>query len=217
MSSIWDIPENLQVPPDYKCPPNFNHIPLHDILYLHPAHENNGGAVHLGIEALDFLILSQPPPGSDYVAREETPIYIRTFTWMSRREAFLDYLNPYVTEVRNHGAPEQQEFIREVLDMKLHEYIKAKSLVSEEAPQVSTEEEDADESDDEQEVAVYPEPVEAISILERIAQAHASTSVEYVALQFPIRALRYLIESGEAPEFMRYVDQMSKWDPPSVE
>ncbi len=219
MSSIWEIPNNLEVPADYKSPPNFNHVPLFDRIYLGKAGESNTDsellAFRTGIDALIFLTSSQPGPGSDYAALRETPVHIRLFTWMNRCEAFLDYLNPYLTEVRNHGAPEQQEFIREVLDMKLHEYIKSKSLVSEEA-QTSTN--DTDETgDDEQEDETFPEPAEAITIIEGIVNTCSPTSAEYVALQITIRALRYLIESGEAPEFMRYVDQMSKWETPSTE
>jgi hypothetical protein len=91
--------------------------------------------------------------------------------------------------------------------------VKSKSLVNEEAPQISTK--DTDEpSEDEQEDETFPEPAEAITILERIAQGHPSTSAEYVCMQITIRALRYLIENGEAPEFMRYAIQMSKWVPP---
>ncbi len=217
MSSISDIPENLEVPADYKSPPNFNHLPFFDCIYARRSQESNTsqeyGAIDLGIDAIHFLISAQPPPGSDYVAAlEGTPVQTRVFHWMNRREAFVDYLHPYQTEVRNHGAPEQQELIRDVLDMTLSEYIKSKSLVIEEAPELSTEDTDEPSEDEVEpsEVETFPEPAEAITILERIAQSHASTSVEYVALQITIRALRYLIESSEAPEFMRYVDQMSK-------
>ena len=222
MSSIWDIPENLEVPPDYKPPPNFNFLPLTHLLHLGKLSDNVAEPERLAIfvasDAMTFLTSPQPPPGSDYAALEETPIHIRTFTWMSRRAAFFDYLNPYVTEVRNDGAPEQQQFIRELFDMKLYDYMKAKSLIGEDAPQISTEDTDKPiEDDDEYQDETFPEPAEAISILERMAQNHASTSVEYVGLQITIRALRYLIESGEAPEFMRYVDQMSKWKPSTDE
>lgn len=222
MSSILDIPENLQFPPDYKSPPNFNHLPFFDCIYARRSQESNTsqeyGALNLGIEAIHFLIQSLPPAGSDYVAAlEGTPVQTRVFHWKCRQEAFVDYLHPYQTEVRNHGAPEQQEFIRDVLDMTLYEYIKSKSLIGEDAPQISSEDTDEPSDDDEYQDETFPEPAEAITILERIAQSHASTSVEYVALQITIRALRYLIESGEAPEFMRYVDQMSKWKPSSVE
>jgi hypothetical protein len=220
MSSIWDIPENLQVPPDFKCPPNFNFLPLTHLLHLGKLSDNLADperlAIFLADDALTFLTSPQPPPGSDYAALDETPIYIRTFTWMHRTEAFLHYLEPYVTEVRNRGAPEQQQFIRELLDMKLYDYMKSKSLIGEDAPQISTEDTD-EHDDDEYQDETFPEPSEAITILDRIAQSHASTSVEYVGLQITIRALRYLIESGEAPEFMRYVDQTSKWVPPSDE
>jgi hypothetical protein len=220
MSSIWEFPENLEVPPDFKCPPNFNYLPLTHLLHLGKLSDKVADSERLAIfiatDAIIFLISPQPPPGSDYAALEETPIHVQTFTWMYRTEAFLHYLNPYVTEVRNHGSPEQQQFIRELLDMKLYDYMKSKSLIGEDAPQISTEETD-EHDDDEYQDEAFPEPTEAISILERIAQGHETTSVEYVGLQIVIRALRYLIESGEAPEFMRYVDQMSKWIPSSVE
>jgi hypothetical protein len=94
--------------------------------------------------------------------------------------------------------------------------MKAKSLIGEDSPEVGTEDSD-EHDDDEYQDETFPEPAEAITILDRIAQGYASTSVEYVALQITIRALQYLIENGEAPEFMRYVDQTSKWNPPTVE
>ncbi len=213
MSFIWSFPENIQVPPDFKPPPNFNLHPLWYLLHLGKLSDNLADSERLAIfladDAMRFLISPQPPPGSDYAALRETPIDVQVFTWPRRTEAFLHYLNPYITEVRTRGAPEQQQFIRELLDMKLYDYMKSKSLIGEDAPQISSE--DTDEiDDDEYQDETFPEPAEAITILERIAQSHASTSVDYVALQITIRALRYLIESGEAPEFMRYVDQTSK-------
>lgn len=220
MSFTCEIPEKIEVPPDYKCPPNFNLLPLTYLLHLGKLSDNVPDserlAIFLASDAVYFLTFPQPPPGSDYAALEKTPIHIKTFTWPTRTEAFLHYLNPYVTEVRNRGAHEQQQFIRELLDMKLYDYIKSKSLIDEDAPQINTENTD-EHDDDEYQDENFPEPAEAIAILERIAQGHPTTSVEYVGLQIVIRALRYLIESGEAPEFMRYVDQTSKWKPPSVD
>ncbi|HMY19527.1 MAG TPA: hypothetical protein PKA58_24550 [Polyangium sp.] len=219
MSFTWEIPEKIEIPADFKVPPNFNFLPLTYVLHLGKLSDNIADperlAIFLASDAMHFLTSPQPPSGSDYAALRDTPTHITTFTWPNRTEAFLDYLNPYVTEVRNRGAPEQQQFIRELLDMKLYDYMKAKSLIGEDAPQISTD--DTDEHDDEYQDETFPEPVEAISILERIAQGYPPTSVEYVALQITIRALRYLIESGEAPEFMRYVDQTSKWKPESAE
>lgn len=220
MPFTCEIPEKIEVPADYKSPPNFNFLPLTQLLHLGKLSDNVPDserlAIFLASDAVHFLIFPQPPPGSDYAALQETPIHVRTFTWPRRTEAFLHYLNPYVTEVRNHGAPEQQQFIRELLDMKLYDYMKAKSLIGEDSPEVGREDSD-ERDDDEYQDETFPEPAEAITILERIAQGCGSTSVEYVALQITIRALRYLIENGEAPEFMRYVDQTSKWKPPSVE
>lgn len=216
MAPIWDIPKNFHVPRDYKRPPNINHVALVARLYSGRAGESNTDsewrALRIGIEALFFLTTWLPAPGSDYAALRETPAHIRLLTWTNRLEEFLDYLNLYLTEVRNHGTPEQQELIREVLDMKLHEYIQSKSLVSEEASQTSANDTDKP-GDEEQQDETFPESAEAITILERIAHAHSTTSAEYVALEITIRALRYLIECGEAAEFMRYVTQMSKSEP----
>lgn len=220
MPFTCEIPEKIEVPADYKSPPNFNFLPLTYVLHLGKLSDNIADperlAIFLASDAMHFLTSPQPPPGSDYAALEKTPIHIKTFTWPRRTEAFLHYLNPYVTEVRNRGAPEQQQFIHELLDMKLYDYMKSKSLIGDDAPQISMEDTD-EHNDDEYQDETFPEPTEAITILDRIAQGYASTSVEYVALQITIRALRYLIENGEALEFMRYVDQTSKWKPPSVE
>lgn len=220
MPFTCEIPEKIEVPADYKIPPNFNFLPLTQLLHLGKLSDNVPDserlAIFLASDAVHFLIFPQPPPGSDYAALEGTPIHIKTFTWPRRTEAFLDYLNPYVTEVRNRGAPEQQQFIRELLDMKLYDYMKSKSLIGEDAPQISTED-TAEYDDDEYQDEIFPEPTEAIIILDRIAQGYASKSVEYIALQIAVRALRYIIESGESAEFMRYVEQTAKEDPPPVE
>lgn len=207
MSSILDIPENLQVPPDYKSPPNFNHVSLFDRIYLGNAGKSNTDselrAFSTGVNALLFLTSSQPAPGSDYAALRDTPLHIRLFTWTNRCGAFLDYLNPYLTEVRNHGAPEQKQFLHELLDTNLHEYISSKSPSHYEAQETSNE--TTDELDEE----TVLEPGEAITILEQVAQAQSLKSSEYVALQIAVRALRYIIENGESAEFMRYVEQTS--------
>jgi hypothetical protein len=220
MSFTWEIPEKIEVPADFKMPPNFNFLPLTHILHLGKLSDNVPDserlAIFLASDAITFLISPQPPSGSDYAALQKTPIHIQTFTWPRRTEAFLDYLNPYVTEVRNRGTPEQQQFMHELLDMRLYDYIKAKRLLDEVPSQTNTE--DADEQDDDEyQDESFPEPSEAITILDRMAEGCGSASVEYVALQITIRALRYLVENGEASEFMRYVDQTSKWKPSPVE
>ena len=40
MSSICNVPENFQIPPDYKPPPNFNFLPLTQLLHLGKLSEN---------------------------------------------------------------------------------------------------------------------------------------------------------------------------------
>jgi hypothetical protein len=211
---MMEYPEVPPIPAGWKMPPYFSTTPLWPIYEKARACEGRTptelGAIKLGGEAFFFLTGFQPPPGSDYlVAEETTPPKIRIFFWINRTKSLLDYLDAYLTEVRREGTPEQIKFLRDILDKPTHE---------DDAPQCSINgDADDDDSPNAAQVVSFPEPSEAITILERIAQSHASTSVEYVALQITIRALRYLIESGEAPEFMRYVDQMSKWEPPPSE
>jgi hypothetical protein len=206
-----EFPQIPPIPVGWKMPPPFSIIPLFSIYKKTREHEGRKSAeiaaIKLSSEALFFLIGFQPPPGSDYIAaRETTPPQIQVFTWINRTKPLLDYLDAYLAEVRRDGTPEQIEFMRDILDRPAHE---------DEAPRPSVNDDAGDDdSSVEAEVVQFPEPSEAITILDRIAQGYTSTSVEYVALQMTIRALRFLIESGEAPEFMRYVDQMSKWEPP---
>lgn len=213
MSFISEIPKDYEIPADYKIPPNFNHLPLFDRLCLGEGSEKYNDdelrAVRLGINALIFLISPQPPPGSDYAALQDTPAHISVFTWPNRRQALLDYLGPYLTEMRDHGAPAQKQFIRELLDEKLHDYVKSKSVINDDAPTMGIED-TAELGEDEPEDETFPAPAEAMTILEGIVNKRLLTSAEYVALQITIRGFRYLIETGEGPEFMRYVDQMSK-------
>ncbi len=200
-----EYPAVPPIPAGWQQPLYFDTTPIFDILNR----ESKGctlteiAALELCVEAFFFLTAFQPPPGSDYVEeRATTPIQIKTFFWLNRTKPLLDYLDEYLTEVRRDGTPEQIRFLGERLDEPKHEDDIPKLLVN-----------DDDDSDDVPKVETFPEPSEAITVIERIAQSHASTSVQYVAMQITIRALRYLIESGEAPEFMRYVDQMSKWVP----
>jgi hypothetical protein len=209
-----EYPEVPPIPVGWKMPPYFSTTPLWPIYEKARACEGRTptelGAIKLGGEAFFFLTGFQPPPGSDYVAaRETTSAKNQFFFWMNRTKPLLDYLDAYLAEVRRDGSPEQVKFLHDILDEPTHE---------DDAPQCSINgDADDDDSADVAKFVTFPEPSEAITILERIAQSHASTSVEYVALQITIGAIRHLIESGEAPEFMRYVDQMSKWEPPSVE
>ncbi len=207
-------PEVPPIPDGWKMPPYFSTTLLFNLNQKELARKVHQSteilALNLGVEALSFWTAFQPPPGSDYVAElESTPGKMQVFYWLNRTRQLLDYLDAYLTEVRREGTPEQIKFLGELLDSPKHEDDIPKLLVNDDA--------DDDDSADVAKVETFPEPAEAITILERIAQSHASTSVDYVALQITIRALRYLIESGEAPEFMRYVDQMSKWKPSSDE
>lgn len=204
-----EFPEIPPIPAGFKWPPFFS---LRAFLTVYENSVKRAdctkteiAAHNLGLYALCFLTGSQPAPGSDYIVAEETtPPHIKVFTWMNRTQPLLDYLDAYLAEVRREGTPEQIEFLRDILDRPAHEDESQSCPIN-------------DDEDDSDEVDSFPEPSQAITIIERIAQSHASTSIEYVALQITIRAIQHLIESGEAPEFMRYVDQMSKWEPPSVE
>ena len=207
-----EIPQIPPIPPGFKSPPNFNSRPLSRVLCQQIRQQVNKSEATAALELSDwtvsFLTAFQPPPGSDYIAALDAPPRIQVFTWINRTKQLRDYLDAYLTEVRRDGTPEQIKFLGELLDRPKHE---------DDAPKRSVSDDADDDSADVAEVVSFPEPSEAITILDRIAQGYASTSVEYVALQITVRAIRHLIESGEAPEFMRYVDQMSKWDPPSVE
>lgn len=205
-----EYPQVPPIPPGWKRPPHFSTTPL-DVIYKNALQcegraSTEIAAIKLAQWAVLFLTWFEPPPGSDYiVAKETTHPKNQIFFWINRTKPLLDYLDVYLAEVRRGGTLEQIKFLRELLDEPTHEG---------DAPQCSINgDADDDDSADVAKVETFPEPSEAISILERIAQSHASTSVEYLALQITFRALRYLIESGEAPEFMRYVDQMSKWVP----
>jgi hypothetical protein len=204
-----EYPEVPPIPAGWKMPPHFNTTPLHAI--YKKAREQEGrastdiAALQVGIDAIFFLTSFEPPPGSDYgVAKNTTHPKNQIFFWINRTKPLLDYLDAYLAEVRREGTPELLEFLRDILESPAQE---------EACPSCSV---DDDDSDDVDKVDSFPEPSEAITILDRIAQGYAATSVEYLGLQITIRALRYLIESGEAPEFIRYVDQMSKWDPDPV-
>jgi len=204
------VSEIPPIPPGFKIPPNFNDTPIFDALYKQMEREvrrsKEIGGLALGREALFFLTAFQPLPGSDYVAeRHDTPIKTQVFRWLNRTQHLLEHLAPYFSEVRRDGTPEQLQILHDILK---------KPLYDEDEPHAAGTVDDGDDDYvDIAKVDSYPEPAEAITILERIAQGHPTTSVEYLALQITIRALQYLIESGEGPEFMRYVDQMSKWVP----
>jgi hypothetical protein len=207
-----EYPDVPPIPPGWKIPPHFEYSPLFAIYKRMRNEEGHStaeiAALEVGIEAFFFLTGFQPPPGSDYiVARETTDPKNQVFFWMNRTQPLLDYLDAYLSEVRSNGTSEQIKLLRDILD---------KPEDQKASPSCSIDNDD-DQHDDVNKVDSFPEPSEAITILDRIAQRCGSTSVEYVALQITIRALRHLIENGEAPEFMRYVDQMSKWEPSPVE
>lgn len=211
---MTEYPDVPPIPPGWKIPPDFSTTPLFVIyekaLACEARTSTEIASFKLGANAFFFLTGFQPPPGSNYMeALDTTPPKIQVFFWRNRTQPLLDYLDAYLTEVRREGTLEQIRFLRDILDRPAREN---------DIPQCSVDD-DADDDDSPLDAkgVSFPEPSEAIIILDRIAQGYASTSVEYVALQITIRALRYLIESGEAPEFMRYVDQMSKWEPPPEE
>jgi hypothetical protein len=209
---MMEYPEVPPIPEGWKLPPYFSTTPLFVIYKKMRVQEYHASAeiaaLEVGIEAFFFLTGFQPPPGSDYlVADKTTSLKNQYFFWMNRTQPLLDYLDAYFAEVRREGTPEQIKFLRDILDRP----------TDEDESQSRSVNDDEDDHDDVNKVYSFPEPSEAITILDRIAQGYASTSVEYVALQITIRAIRHLIENGEAPEFMRYVDQMSKWEPDPVE
>jgi hypothetical protein len=204
-----EYPQVPPIPPGWKMPPYFSTTPLFAIyekaLECEGCTSTEIAAIKLAEWAVLFLADFQPLPGSDYVAElDSTSAKNRIFFWLNRTKPLLDYLDAYLTEVRREGTPEQIKFLHELLDRPTHE---------DDLPKLSVNDDADDGSDYVAKVVSFPEPSEAITILERIAKTHASTSAEYVALQIAIRALRYVIESGEAPEFMQYADQMLKWVP----
>jgi len=216
MSSVGAIPENFQFPADYKRPPNFNSMALFDCLYSENVSDDNAeakwSAYSFAFNAFAFLTTAQPHPGSDYAALQDTPIHIRLTTWLNRREKLLNYLEPYLAEIRASGTPEQIQLIHEIFDMNLHEYVSAN--FPEQAPESAPN--TVDEAvDEEPQVEVVPDVADVCGIFETITQSQVPTSAEYVALQIAIRGLRYLIESGDAPEFRRYMEQTLNCAPPS--
>jgi hypothetical protein len=208
---MMEYPEVPPIPEGWKMPPDFELTPLHVIYEKAVVSKDRApteiAAIDLADFAIQFLVYRLPPPGSDYIVTHETthPRY-KVYFWISRRKALLDYLDAYLTEIRRDGTPEQLKLLSDILDPP--------PIVGE--MRLSPTDDSDDYAEAVAKVQSYPEPAEAIPILEQIAQGHATTSIEYVALQIAIRALRYVIESGEAPEFMRYVDQMSRWDPNPV-
>jgi hypothetical protein len=212
MKTMMEYPEVPPIPEGWKMPPSFSIAPLWSIYEKAVASKGRApteiAAIDLADWSVQFLVDHLPPPGSDYLLADKTthPRY-KVYFWMNRTQPLLDYLDAYLAEVRREGTPEQLKFLGDILDPPTN--------IGE--MRLCPTDDDDDYAENIAKVESYPEPAEAIPILERIAQSHATTSIEYVALQIAIRALRYVIESGEAPEFMRYVDQMSKWDPPSVE
>lgn len=126
---------------------------------------------------------------------------------MERGHAYVAYLAPWLEEVRQRATAEQQQFLRDVgLDSVVGEDISSARAVGHD----DEEEPNGPESDPREPAEVFPDPAQAVSILETLSQRYDRSTVEHTGLELAVKTLRFVLESGQADAFRTFLEEAHK-------
>ncbi len=171
-----------------------------------PSSPELSGAIY---EACDVMLFIFAPPDSFYdekgriaASREEL---LRD---MERGHAYVAYLAPWVEEVRQHATEAQRQYLHEAgLDgVQDENTVRACSIGREDGEEASA----GPENEPTPATSLRPDPVQAVSILESLAQQYDRSTVEHTALELAVQTLRFILDSGQVDAFRAYLVEMQK-------
>lgn len=174
-----------------------------------PSSPELGGSI---FEICDALLFIFAPPDSFYgeggriVASMEEQLLD-----LKRGHAYVAALAPWVEEVRQRATEEQRQYLQDIgLDGEQDEDTGSACSIGHD----NDEEPEGQERELPPAASTRPDPVQAVSILESIAQRYDRSTVEHTALEFAVQTLRFILDTGQGDAFRAYLATLQKPVPP---
>lgn len=127
-------------------------------------------------------------------------------THMERGHAYVAYLAPWVEEVRHRATDEQQQYLKDAgLDGGKDEDTGSACSIGH-----KEEEPEGPESEHQEPAEIFPDPAQAVSILEALAHRYDRSTVQHTAIELGVQTLRFILDTGQADAFCTFLEEGQK-------